>query len=139
MIADFLATTASSSELIDIVKTALAISGGPKDTLAQLKNKYDEGGLERLSSLRSLAWTLKTNAQQHSFDDKFLVPDGIYRGEIPVARSRKSYRPFGQGNEIGNPPHTRLPGWTKGCALPIRALKRFDGFRHVSRCGCVHR
>jgi hypothetical protein len=100
MIADFLATTANRSELIaiDIAKTALAMSGGPKNILAQLKDKHGEGGAREIVFAASVAWALESNAEQHSFVDKFLTEYIAANSGSPAAKILSALRPRNSAN-----------------------------------------
>jgi hypothetical protein len=95
VIADFLATTANRSELIaiDVAKTALAMAGGPRDILGQLKDKYGEAGAREIVFAASAAWALRSNAQQHSFVDKFLTGYIAANSGTPTAKLLSALRP----------------------------------------------
>jgi hypothetical protein len=72
MIADVLARTANRSELIalDVARTALAMMGGPKEIMGQLRGKYgDAGGREVIFAATAL-WALQSNARQHQFVER---------------------------------------------------------------------
>jgi len=75
MVANFLAETANRSELIaiDVAKTELAMVGGPREILSQLKDKYGEQGARQIIFAATAAWGLLSNAQQHPFIDTFLT------------------------------------------------------------------
>jgi len=87
-IADFLAATANRSELIaiDVARTAVAISGGPKDILGQLKGKYGEELAREIIFAATAAWALGSNAQQHAFVDKFLTEYIAANSGTPAAK-----------------------------------------------------
>jgi len=95
MIADFFATTANHSELIavDVAKTALAISGGPRDILGQLRGKYGDEGAREIVFAATAAWALASNAQQHSFVDKFLTEYIAANSGSPAAKTLSALRP----------------------------------------------
>jgi hypothetical protein len=67
MIINFLAQTANRSELIamDVARTTVAMSGGPKEVYGQLKEKYDQTlGMEIIFAATA-GWALGANAQRH--------------------------------------------------------------------------
>jgi hypothetical protein len=90
MIADFLAATANRSELIalDVAKTALVISGGPREiiNIGQLRDKYGEQGTREIMFAAVAAWGLDSNARQHSFVEKFLAGYLAANSDKPTAR-----------------------------------------------------
>jgi len=95
MIVDFLATTANRSELIavDVAKTVLAMSGGPRDILGQLKDKYGERITREIVFAAAAAWGLESNARQHSFLDKFLTSYITGNSGSPAAKVLSALRP----------------------------------------------
>jgi hypothetical protein len=95
MVANFLATTANRSELIaiDVAKTALALSGGPRDILGQLKGKYGEEGGREIIFAAAAAWGLASNAQQHLFVDKLVTGYIAANYGKPTAKVLSALRP----------------------------------------------
>jgi hypothetical protein len=95
MIADFLAATANRSELvaIDVAKTVLAMSGGPREILGQLKDKYSEQVAREIVFAASAAWGLVSNARQHSFVDGFLTSYIARNSGSPTAKVLSALRP----------------------------------------------
>lgn len=75
MVADFLAETANRSELIaiDVAQTELAMVGGPREILSQLKDKYGERDARQIIFAAVAAWGLLSNAREHPFIDTFLT------------------------------------------------------------------
>lgn len=75
MVADFLAETANRSEpvAVDVAKTELAMAGGPREILSQLKDRYGEQGARQIVVASTAAWGLLSNAQQQPFIDAFLT------------------------------------------------------------------
>lgn len=66
-IIEFLAQTADRSELIamDVARTTVAMSGGPKEIYGQLKTKYDQAlGMEIIFAATA-GWALGANARRH--------------------------------------------------------------------------
>jgi hypothetical protein len=94
MIADFLATTANRSEVtaMDVAKVVLAMSGGPRDILSQLKDKYGEGGAREIAFAASAAWALEANARQHLFIDDFLTEYIAANSGNPTAKLLSALR-----------------------------------------------
>ena len=68
-IIDFFAAIANKSDLvaIDVAKVALSISGGSRDGLVGLKEKYGEAEARQLIFAGVALWGLRANAAQHSF------------------------------------------------------------------------
>jgi hypothetical protein len=66
-IIDFLARTADRSELIamDVARTAVAMSGGPKEIYGQLREKYDQALGMEIVFAATAGWALGANAQRH--------------------------------------------------------------------------
>ena len=95
MITDFLARTANRSELIaiDVAKTAVAISGGPKDILGQLKGRYGEELGREIIFSATAAWAIGSNAREHSFIDKFLTGYIAANSGSPTAKVLLVVRP----------------------------------------------
>jgi hypothetical protein len=93
MIVDFLAMTANRSELtaIDVAKVVLAMSGGPRDILGQLKDKYGEGAREIVFAA-SAAWALDANARQHLFIGDFLMGYITANSGSPTAKLLSALR-----------------------------------------------
>lgn len=67
MIIDFLAQTANRSEpiAIDIVAIVLAMTGGPREILGQLKSKYGEEPAREMAFAATAAWALAANSRNH--------------------------------------------------------------------------
>jgi hypothetical protein len=69
MIVDFFAGTANRSGdiALDVLQTAVALSGGPRDILGTLRGKYgDENTVEIIYAATAL-WSLEANSEQHPF------------------------------------------------------------------------
>src|SRR5262249_54371630 len=86
MIADFLDQTANRSEVIaiDIAKTVLAMAGGQRDILRQLKDKHGEAPAREIVFAAAAAWGLVTNARQHSFVEAAVT---TYMAEHPSSNA----------------------------------------------------
>ena len=72
MIADFSARTANRSEqaAVDVAQTALAIMGGPKDILGQLRGRHGDAVAREIVYAATALWALQSNARQHPFVDE---------------------------------------------------------------------
>jgi hypothetical protein len=94
MIADSFATIANRSEplAVDIAKATLALLGGPRDFLGQLKDKYGEAGAREIAFAATAVWGLESNAQQHSFVDKFLTEYIAASSGSPAAKVLSALR-----------------------------------------------
>jgi hypothetical protein len=68
-IIDFFAETANVSELValDVAKIVIAMAGGPKDVLTELKTKYGEARGRQMVYAASALWATQSNARQHAF------------------------------------------------------------------------
>lgn len=67
MIIDYFAATANQSEAValDLTQTAVAISGGPRTILGQLKAKHGDVLAYRIIVAATAEWGLWSNARQH--------------------------------------------------------------------------
>jgi len=98
MIMDFYAQTANRSETValDIARTAVAITGGPKDVLSELRGKYGDDGARQIGLAATALWAIKSNARQHPFVNAAL---GKYIDEhpgTPAQRALAAVRPKAQ-------------------------------------------
>lgn len=68
-IIDYFATAANASELvaIDIAKTAVEMTGGPKGTIAGLKGKYGDAGAMQVILAATALWAIASNSRQHDY------------------------------------------------------------------------
>jgi hypothetical protein len=75
MIVDYFARTANRSGPIaaDVGKTAVAVAGGPKEVLGQLRGKYGDELAREIIFAAVAAWALHSNARQHPFVDTALA------------------------------------------------------------------
>jgi hypothetical protein len=94
-VTDALARTANRSELValDIARVVLALSGGPRDILPQLKDKYGEAGAREIIFAATAAWAIESNAQQHPFVDRFLTAYIAANSGSPAAKILTALRP----------------------------------------------
>jgi len=75
MIADVFAQAVNRSELIalDVARTALAIMGGPKEIMGQLRGKYGDAGAREIVFAATALWGLQSNARQHQFVERAVL------------------------------------------------------------------
>jgi len=68
-IVDYLEQTTNRSEstALDVAQTVLAMAGGPKEILGQLREKYGADGARQIIYSASALWALQSNAKQHEF------------------------------------------------------------------------
>ena len=66
-IIEFLAQTADRSEMIalDVTRTSVMMSGGPKETLDDLKDKYGQALGTEIVFAATAGWALGSNARRH--------------------------------------------------------------------------
>ncbi|SRR6266852_6328079 len=69
------------------------MSGGPRDILGQLKDKYGERVTREIVFAAAAAWGLESNARQHSFLDKFLTSYITENSGSPAAKVLSALRP----------------------------------------------
>ena len=89
MIIDYFARTANRSDPIalDISRIALALSGGPKEILGELRSRYGDDKARQLVFAASALWAVESNARQHAFVDKVL---GQYIAAHPGTPAQKA-------------------------------------------------
>ena len=68
-IIDFFAETANASEpvAIEIAKIVIEITGGPKDTIKGLKEKYGEARVRQMVYAATALWAIASNTRQHEY------------------------------------------------------------------------
>lgn len=88
MIIDFLAQIANRSELIalDVAKTILAMSGGPKEIYGQLNEKYGQPLGYQIIVAGTAGWSLRANARCH---DRVTHAINAYISEHPGTHATK--------------------------------------------------
>jgi hypothetical protein len=89
MILDYFAEVANLSETtaIDVAKTAVAMAGGPKDILGELRGRYGDSNGARIVFAATALWAARSNAQQHAFVDRALT---AYVNEHPGTHATKA-------------------------------------------------
>ncbi|WP_338822417.1 hypothetical protein [Bradyrhizobium septentrionale] len=88
-IVDYFAAAANTSELvaIDITKTAVEMTGGPKGTIAGLKAKYGDAGALQMILAATALWAIASNSRQHDYVKQTVVR---YVGDHPGAPATKA-------------------------------------------------
>jgi hypothetical protein len=88
-IIDYLASTANTSELvaIDIAKTAVEMSGGPKGTIAGLRGKYGEARGRQMIYAATALWAIASNTRQHDYVKRTVTK---YIGDHPGTPATKA-------------------------------------------------
>jgi hypothetical protein len=68
-IIDFMAETANASELVavDISKIAVGMSGGPRDIMVGLKEKYGDARTRQMIYAATALWAIRSNAIEHEY------------------------------------------------------------------------
>jgi hypothetical protein len=87
-IIEFMAQTANRSEPIalDLAATAVAMSGGPKEILGQLKGKYGDALAREIVFAATATWGLGANARRHQ---KVAEAMAAYVSEHPGTNATK--------------------------------------------------
>jgi hypothetical protein len=95
MILDFVARTANRSETvaIDVTKTAVALMGGPKEILSELRGKYGNDGGAQIVVAAVALWGARSNAEQHAFVDQALVTYANDHPGTPMVKVISVLRP----------------------------------------------
>jgi len=98
MIIDYFARTANLDEEIarDIVRTVIAMTGGPRDIFNQLRARYGVLAARQVVFAASALWAIQSNARQHEFVDRVVA---AYIDRHPGTLAQKALlatRPKGQ-------------------------------------------
>jgi hypothetical protein len=95
MIVDFFAQTANRSEstAIDITKSMIAMAGGPKEILGQLKGKYGDALAREIIFAATAEWALVSNARQHPTVEKTVATYIAENSGTYAAKSLSVLRP----------------------------------------------
>lgn len=74
-IASFFAQTANRSEQVaaDVTKVVLALTGGPREILTELRGRYGDAGAIEIAFAATALWALQSNAMQHPFVESFVT------------------------------------------------------------------
>ena len=69
MIIDYVARTANLDEAVasDVVRTVVAMAGGPRDIFKQLQDRYGVLATRQIVVAASALWAIQSNARQHEF------------------------------------------------------------------------
>jgi hypothetical protein len=97
-IIDFFAQTANRSEQLayDAARTAVAMSGGPKEVYGELRGKYGDALGREIVFAGTALWALASNARRHQFVNEAIT---TYIRENPTTYATKpleALRPKGQ-------------------------------------------
>jgi hypothetical protein len=95
---DFLARTANRSEAValDIARTVLAMTGGPKEVFGELRGKYGDAGAREIAYAATALWAVTSNARQHDFVDKAVAAYIRENPGTPATKALDAMRPRGQ-------------------------------------------
>ncbi len=95
IIADFFARTANRSDAIaiDVLKTAVAQMGGPKEIIGQLRGKYGDAPAREIIYAAVALWALQSNARQHPFVDQVVVKYTADHPGTPATKVLSAMRP----------------------------------------------
>jgi hypothetical protein len=88
-IIDFFADTSNTSELvaIDIAKLVISMTGGLKDILAGLKDKYGEEHARQMIYAATALWAIQSNSRQHEYVEQTTAK---YIGDHPGTPATKA-------------------------------------------------
>jgi hypothetical protein len=94
-IIEFFARTANRSELValDVAKIALAMLGGSKEILTQMRGKYGDAPAREMVFAATALWALTTNAQRHAFVDKAVADYVQEQAGSHAAKALSALRP----------------------------------------------
>ena len=94
MILDFFAATANQSEqiAIDVARAVIAISGGSKEVLQELRGKYGDDLARQIVYAAAALWALQANARQHVFVDQAVARYITQKSGTPAAKGLAALR-----------------------------------------------
>jgi hypothetical protein len=95
MIIDFFAQTANRSEpiAIDVTQTAIAIMGGPKDSVRELRGKHGDALAREIIYAATALWALQSNARQHPIVDEVVAKYIQEHAGTPAEKALSALRP----------------------------------------------
>jgi len=95
MIIDYFAQAANRSEPIalDIARTAIAIMGGPKDIIGELRGRYGDDGARQIIYAATALWAIASNAKQYPFVDRVVVKYIADHPGTPAQKALVALRP----------------------------------------------
>jgi len=75
MITEYFARTADLDELIaiDVARVVIAMAGGPKEILGQLRGQYGDVAARQIISAATALWALQANAREHEFVERVVA------------------------------------------------------------------
>ena len=88
MIVEYFARTADLDESValDVARTMVAIAGGPKEILGQLRGRYGDAASRQIIFAATALWAIQSNARQHEFVERVVAK---YIAEHPGAPAQK--------------------------------------------------
>ena len=94
MILDFFAATANQSEevAIDVARAVIAMAGGRKEVLQELRDKYGDDLARQIVYAAAALWALQANARQHVFVDQTVARYITQRSGTPAAKALAAFR-----------------------------------------------
>ena len=95
MIIEFLARTANRSEpiAIDVAKTAVALAGGPKGILSELKDRHGDALAPEIIVAAVALWALRSNSARHVFIERSAARYVEQHVTTPAAKAIAALRP----------------------------------------------
>jgi hypothetical protein len=99
MIIDFFARTANRSEriAIDVAQTAIALMGGPKESVRELRGRHGDDLAREIIYAATALWALQSNARQHPFVDEVVAKYVQEHGGTPAEKALSALRPKKRG------------------------------------------
>jgi hypothetical protein len=94
-IIDFFARTANRSELValDVARIALAMLGGPKEILTQVRGRHGDALAREMVFAATALWGLTGNARRHAFVDQAVAAYLRENAGSHAAKSLSALRP----------------------------------------------
>jgi hypothetical protein len=95
---DFLARIANRSERValDVAKIAVAVMGGRKESLGELRGRYGDNEFREIVFAATALWGLASNARQHDFVDRAVAAYIRQNPGTPATKALDALRPQGQ-------------------------------------------
>ena len=91
-IIDFFAQTANRSEplALDVARTAVAMSGSPREIYGELRGKYGDALGREIVFAATALWALASNARRHEFVNEAIR---AYIRDNPATYATRLWRP----------------------------------------------
>jgi hypothetical protein len=95
MIIDYFAQTANLSEpiAVDIARTVVAMMGGPKEILGELRGRYGDQVARQIIFAATALWAVQSNARQHAFIERVVAKYIADHPGTPAQKALVSLRP----------------------------------------------